>query len=156
RSAFTASGDSKQGYREGSDSDVISELAVAELGSHAKALPCGEDDKQARVYQTTSIPSVNLRVIRCQRSDCRHSLSLRRYRPMSIRLLANGSGGAHGLTVDDDGLLDDAARLAEVVAEAADNPHLLRYTQRSGDMQCLRAAQERIKDFRATRSTPAA
>jgi hypothetical protein len=35
---------------------------------------------------------------------------------------------------DHHGLLDDATRLANVVAEAADDPHLLRHILRNGDM----------------------
>jgi len=42
-------------------------------------------------------------------------------------LLADSSGGTHVLTVDDHDLLDDATGLTELVAEAADDPHLLRF-----------------------------
>jgi hypothetical protein len=75
---------------------------------------------------------------------------------MAVRLLAQSAGRAHALTINHNGLLDDAARLAIVVAEAADNPHLLRDILRNGDMYRLRAAQERIEDVRAARSPASA
>jgi len=55
---------------------------------------------------------------------------------MSIGLLAHRAGGAGLLTADDDGLLDDAARLANVVTEAADNSTI---TWLNDARQCFRA-----------------
>jgi hypothetical protein len=77
---------------------------------------------------------------------------------MAIRVLAHSAGGADAVTIDHHGLLDDAARLAEVIAEAADDPHLLWDIPGNSDVDRPRAAQERIKDFRAARAaaTPTA
>ncbi|HEV2550135.1 MAG TPA: hypothetical protein VGU20_22680 [Stellaceae bacterium] len=72
---------------------------------------------------------------------------------MAVRLLAKRAGSAHALAIDHHGLLDDAAGLTEVVAEAADNPHLLRDILHNRDMHRLRTAQERSQDFRTTGST---
>jgi hypothetical protein len=72
---------------------------------------------------------------------------------MTIQLLADYAGSAHALTIDHHGLLDHAARLPEIVAEAADNPDSLSRIVGYSGMDRARAAQERVKDLRATRPT---
>ena len=76
--------------------------------------------------------------ILCDRCGCRSPVppkartDERRFRrsacdcPVTIGLLAHRARGAHALTVDDHDLLDYATGLAEIVAEAANDPHLLR------------------------------
>ena len=63
-------------------------------------------------------PSVSL--LAQSASDC----------PMSIGLLAHRAGGAGPLTADDDGLLDDAARLAACISEGPYDSHALRVRHR--------------------------
>src|SRR5215472_13849870 len=50
--------------------------------------------------------------------------------PTSIGLLAHRAGGAGLLTADDDGLLDDAARLAARISEGPYDSHALRVRHR--------------------------